>query len=708
MTSCNKPPAVEANFPLKVVLLVAATVWVFWPALHGDWLWDDDLDITANAITRSPGGLWSIWFVPGSQFDYYPIKASVQWVQWHLWGADTLGYHLTNVILHLAGALLVWGLLRKFGLKFAWLGGMLFAVHPANVESVAWIAELKNVLSLPPLLVAMIAWIDYGERGRRRDYLLALLFFFLALLCKTSVVMFPFVILLYAWWKQGKIGPADLKSSTPFFVISLGLGLLTVWLQLHPLIHEPSVEMGGLASRIACAGLSIAFYFSHFIWPLGLSPNYPKWAIDPPSPGQFLPWVILTGGIYACWRERTGWGRHGLLGLGFFLINLAPFLGLFGAFYMRLSWVMDHFLYLPMIGLIGLTMAGLSWLEQTLPRSGRPYGTGVIMVIMAGLAWESHGYAGKFVDQETLCLYTLERNPGSWVARNYLGLVYLHSNRIPLAMEQFDLAARANPKEAAASENNLGTALIVMGRFPEAMEKIQAALQLQPDSAEAHYNLAIVLGRLGRTSAEMAQYEEALRLNPRYAEAHNNLGALLLQAGHQPEALEEFQTALQLNPQLAEAHYNLGNYWYITGEITEAAEQYQQALRINPLLAEAHWKMGDLLMQVGRKREAIDQYQQGLELKPGDAEAHYKLGNALLWSENLLSAMDEFREALRIDPSMARAHNNLGIALVQSNRFPEAKSEFEAALKIDPHYADAQKNMARLQELRKNKPGPAK
>jgi hypothetical protein len=154
-------------------------------------------------MTQSPTGLWSIWFEPGSQLDYYPIKASVQWLQWHLWGMDTLGYHLTNVVLHILSALLVWRLLSKFGLRLAWLGGLIFAIHPVQVESVAWIAELKNTLSLPPFLLAMCAWIDYEERGKAKDYFLALGLFLVAMLCKLTVVLFPLVILLYAWWRRG-------------------------------------------------------------------------------------------------------------------------------------------------------------------------------------------------------------------------------------------------------------------------------------------------------------------------------------------------------------------------------------------------------------------------------------------------------------------------------------------------------------------------
>jgi hypothetical protein len=165
---------------LRAVLIVSAAFWVFAPSLHGDWLMDDDFYVTQNALLNDPARLWKIWFAPGSLIEYYPIEATVQSIQWHFWRMDTLGYHLTSLILHIASALLVWRLLSKFGLRLAWLGGFLFAIHPVTVESVAWISELKNTLSLPFFLLSVCSWIAYSEHGRSRDYLLALGLFIVA------------------------------------------------------------------------------------------------------------------------------------------------------------------------------------------------------------------------------------------------------------------------------------------------------------------------------------------------------------------------------------------------------------------------------------------------------------------------------------------------------------------------------------------------
>jgi len=511
---------------LRALLIVAAGLWVFAPALHGGWLMDDDLYLTQNALLNDPARLWKIWFAPGSLIEYYPIEASAQAVQWRLWHLDTLGYHLTNLVLHLLSALLVWRLLGKFGLRLAWLGGLLFAVHPAVVESVAWISELKNTLSLPFFLLSMCAWIDYEERGRSRDYVLALGLFFVAMLCKVSMALFPLVILLYAWWKRDRIGWSDLKAAAPFFAISLALGLTTIlagdWFRVAHLQSADAPRIGGFLARLALAGLSISFYFSKCVWPMEMLPIYPKWPIDPRALIPFLPWPVLAGVIGWLWSRRAGWGRHALLGLGFFLINLAPFIGLISVSYMGFTWVMDHFLYLPLIGLIGLAIAALEDIEGRISGSMRPWPAGMTAVALALLAWESHDYAGVFAGPEKLWTYTVERNPTSWLAHN-----------------------------------NLGNVLLETGRAREAIEHYEESLQFNPEGIEANNNLGLALYRTGRTEEAIDHYEQALKFNPHFALAHTNLANALAQTGRVQEAIDHYEQALLANPHDSDARAGL-------------------------------------------------------------------------------------------------------------------------------------------------------
>jgi len=434
---------------LRALLIVAAGFWVFAPALRGDWLMDDDLYLTQNVLLNDPARLWKIWFSPGALIEYYPLEATAQAIQWHLWHMDTLGYHLTNLILHVVGGLLVWRLLSKFGLRLAWLGGFLFVIHPAVVESVAWISELKNTLSLPPFLLAMGCWIDYEENGRSRDYFLALGLFFVAMLCKISMALFPLVILLYAWWKGGRIGWRDLAAAGPFLVVSLALVFTSILAGdrfREALLQSPNgPDIGGLASRLALAGQSVSFYFWKSVCPTAMLPSYPKWPVNPSSPVSFLPWPILAGLIGWFWIRRASWGRHALLGFGFFLINLAPFLGFISVTYMTFTWVMDHLLYLPLIGLIGLAVAGLEKIERRISGSMRPALAWITATALVLLAWESREYSRQFAGPEKLWTYTIERDPTSWLARNNLGNVLMETGRVPEAIDEYRRALQLNP-----------------------------------------------------------------------------------------------------------------------------------------------------------------------------------------------------------------------------------------------------------------------
>jgi hypothetical protein len=488
-----KPKAFDWKRLFQVLLIVAAGLWIYWPALHGNWLWDDDFLIEHNDLIQDPDGLRHVWFSPSDLIDYFPLTVSLEWLEWQFWPDDTFCYHLTNVILHVSSALLVWHLLSKLGLRLAWLGGLLFTIHPVMVESVAWIAELKNTLSMPFFLLSMCAWIDYDRREKSEYYFLSLFLFLTAMLCKTTMVMFPVIILLYAWWKRGRIGWNDLKYSAPFFAISLALSLAVI-AYLRYGVGQEFIPLGGFFSRMACAGLSIAFYFSKCFLPVELLPIYPQWNIDPPSPVQFLPWPVLGGAIYWLWTKCSKsepWARHVLFGLGFFLINLAPFVGFRVISFMRFTWVMDHFLYLPIIGLLGLAVAALGQLEERLSATTRPYAIGGIAVAMILLTIGSHRYAKIFINSKTQWTYTIQHSPGAWPAYNNLGNVLSDTGQQQEAMEQYKKALILNPNYPEA-HNNLGIIFARMGRLPEAIDQFEQALKLCPTLESAQDNLAKV------------------------------------------------------------------------------------------------------------------------------------------------------------------------------------------------------------------------
>jgi Flp pilus assembly protein TadD len=443
---------------------------------------------------------------------------------------------------------------------------------------------------------------------------------------------FPLLILLYAWWKRGRINFGDLKASAPFFAISLLLGAINIlagawYAQLHA--SYPSMEGSrDLLSRVALAGTALAFYFAKFFWTGNVLPLYPQWPVEPLTFFEFLPWLVL-GGAWSClWCRRDGWGRPVFLGLGFFLIFIAPFLGFITVSYMKFTWVMDHFLYLPAIGLTGLVVAAVGDVDARLSLSLRPLLRGLVTVLLTLLAFQAHAYSGAYVDELTLWNYTLESTPGSWAAR----------------VSQAD-------------------ALVVAGKYPEAIRQYEIVLALRPDDADIHYSLALALARAKQMPEAIREFEETLRLNPDFAGGHNNLGFALAQMGRIPEAILQYEIARSLRPSDAEIHSNLAVALTRSGQMSEAAKEFEEALKLKPNDPNACNNLGFVLTRLGRLPEAIDQFQ----------------------------------AALQISPSYVAARDNLGLALAQTGRVAEAIEQFQQALQINPDDVVARQNLARLQ-----------
>ncbi len=570
---------------LGIAAIILAVFWVYSPAIHGDWLWDDDWYITTQPLVRDLHGLWKFWFAPGSWTEYYPIEETLLWIEWHLFGLDTLGYHLVTIFLHALNALLVWRLLARFGLRWAWFGGFIFAVHPAAVDSVAWIAETKNTLSTLPCLLAMIAWVDYENGRKPRDYAMALAYFTLAMLCKIAVAPLPFVFLLYAWWKRRRIGWRDVTAVAPFLFVAVVLTVISqtageIYVQ-HPGRAPDVLPHLDVASRIALTGQSLGVFFAHFVWPVDLLPNYPQWTIGAPSPLAYLPCLAVAGVFVVLWLRRASWGAAALLALGSFVLFLAPFTGLVEVSYMDFTWVMDHYLYLAMIGPIGLVVAALASIEDRLPATWRVAVLGAATLIGTLLAFQAHAYAAAFSDEATLWGYTVEHNPGDWLAQDNLGKALLLLNQPEDALTHLGIALQLRPGRAA-THLNYGRALAATGRLDESLAQFDAALALHPDDPEVYNQEGVAYIQANRPADAVAPLEHAIQLRPHYAIGLENLGIALALCGHLDEAVDRFHASLDANPNDPATHVNLGRALRQLGRNAEADAQFHQALQLDP------------------------------------------------------------------------------------------------------------------------------
>jgi len=579
---------------LLALLLVISTFVAYQPVWRAGFIWDDDDHLTANPAMTAPHGLRMIWSSLAVS-RYYPLTLTTFWIQRRVWGLNPLPYHLVNVALHAINGVLVYFVLRRLRIPAAWLAAMLWVLHPVNVESVAWVTELKNAQSGVFFFLALLCFLQGNAAPQRRWYVMSLVCGLAALVSKPSTVVLPLVLLLCVWWQRGSWRRADILRIAPFFILALGMSALTVIEQRGQVLKAGTTEWSlGIPERLVIAGKAIWFYAVKVVWPMHLTFIYPRWEVDTTHPASWVPLAGVVAVGVVLWRHRSlPWCRAAMFGGGFFIVALAPVLGFFDVFYFHYSFVADHFQYLASIGLAALVASAGTVMCGRAPRWAKPFGpvaAAVALLALGALTWKQ---ARIYQDAQTVWQDTIAKNPKCWMAHLHIGLYQLG-----------------------------------LGNAREAMGQDKLALRLKPDYAEAHNNLAIVLARMGKLQEAIEQWEQALQLKPNFAEAHNNLGAALMRQGRPQEAIGHYEQALRLKPDYAEAHNNLGNALFRLGEVQEAIEHWQQALRIKPDYADAHYNLGIALEQTGKIQEAIQHYEQALRIQPDFVQAQSNLARA--------------------------------------------------------------------------------
>lgn len=630
-TAQTPPPSPAAPAPVKAspaekpdwqrtllfaAVIVFAGLFVASPAFHGTWLWDDDQEITANGALTSPAGLKEIW-KGNVGADYLPLKTTILWIEWQIWQYDNTCYHIINSIWHVINALLVWRLFSLLRIRWAWIGGLLFAIHPILVESVAWVSEQKNTISLIFMLLSAILYIKYYEGGKTGNLVGSLVLFVAALLSKSAVIMLPFCFVLYAWWRDDKFEARDLLmlaavggvmlaalglgmtfskvdgmymikyslpgaaaaalfgwlwsmkkgpnwkyvynfalTTLPYFIIVVLIAVVTVHFQYKNAIGAEIIPVGGYASRTVIAGCAVFFYLWKCIWPFDLIPIYPRWEVpESPALWMYLPWVAFAGLVCLFWYYRKTWGRHVIFGLGFFFGFLVPVLGFVTMSYMRITWVADHFVYISVIGIIGLVVAGAAALYEKISPRGKPWAMGAGMAALFLLSLNANLYSDIFLNETNMWRYTLSKNPNAWQAHSRYGKVLLDGGNRDAAFYHIQQSNRLRP-DLAETNNNMGVLLLQKGRSPEALPYFKRAVELMPIGAFL-VNYANALTQVGQGAEAAQYYEKLLRTEANNPVLLTNYGVALLQANRREEAVTALKRALEINPNLADARRNL-------------------------------------------------------------------------------------------------------------------------------------------------------
>jgi protein O-mannosyl-transferase len=650
---------------LFALLLVAATFLAYQPVWRAGFVWDDDRFLTGNPLIKASDGLYRFWCTSEAP-DYFPMTSTTLWLEWRLWGEHALGYHLVNVLLHAMSALVWWRILGLLKLPGARIAALIFALHPVNVESVAWITERKNTLAMFFYAWTLLWYLRFEDTGLRRYYWLGAGAFALALLSKTAVVPLPLVLLGLAAWRRGRVDRRDLGRSLLFFGIAALLGGITVWFQYHSNIGPAVVRADSFWARLAGAGWAVWFYLYKALWPLNLIFVYPKWQVDPTNALAYAPVILLVAVFVLCWLYRRSWGRAIGFGLGYFVVMLLPILGFLDIYFMRFSLVADHWQYFALMGPIVLVAAGAAMTLQGVAK-GRAWLVateyGAILLVLGLLTWRQ---SASYQDLETLWQASLRGNPNSFMVHN-----------------------------------NLGLARLQQGQTDQAIAHFQKALSLESGFADAHNNLGLALLQRGQADEAIAQFQAALKSQPARAELHNNLAVAFLRRGQASEAASQLRMALQGQPDYLDARYNLGMALGASGLIEEAITELQKVVESQPGNAQAWDRLGGFLLRQGRPDEAVLRYQQALIFEPGNAVVL----NNLAWIlstcprasiRNGEKAVELARQAEQFsggrNPSVLET---LAAAYAELGRYPEALATATRALEL----AAAQTNRAETKSL---------
>ncbi len=560
------------------LLLIAFVFIAYTQVFRAGFIWDDESHLTQNPCVVGPLGFKEIWIT--TQAVYYPLVLTAFWALHKFFGLNPLPYHLLNILLHAASAILLWRVLQVIRVRGAWLGAALWALHPVMVQSVGWVTELKNTQSCVFYLLSILfflKWEDQGAAvssspqrriGDRRSlvFALSLLFFLLATLSKPSVVMLPFVLALCVWWMRGKIRWRDTLALAPFALISVVASAWTIWEQkFHAGAVGPDWEQT-FPERLIIAGKAIWFYLGKLLWPHPLIFIYPRWDVDSSKVVAYLPLLAAIAGLVALWFIHAKWGRALFFAASYYVISLFPVLGFFSVYFFRYSFVSDHFQYLASMGPLALTGAGIATLlgrfcqtpdhfvshPDTVPRSGstiaRPRWRlvlsgglcGIFLVSLGFLTWRQ---TAEYRDPFALYRAALQENPGCWMAHY-----------------------------------NLGVVLSEQGEADQAIDHYRRAVDLRPDYAKAHYNLGRLLVEHGQLADAIAHCEKAAALNPADADAQNNLGVTLFGIGRADDAIAHYRKALEISPENVAALSNLA--WLLATSSDPSLRNGSEAVRL--------------------------------------------------------------------------------------------------------------------------------
>jgi tetratricopeptide (TPR) repeat protein len=653
----------QVLFLISIVLIVS-TLIAYEQVRYNDFVGYDDYSyVTENPnVTNGISGDSIIWaFTTGYCNNWHPLTWLSHMLDYQLFGLNPAGHHITNLLFHIANTLLLfWVLKRMTGVIWqSAFAAAVFALHPLHVESVAWAAERKDVLSGFFWLLTIAAYTRYAERPSIIRYLPVVLAFCLGLLSKPMVVTLPFVLLLLDWWPLGRKHWSRLiAEKIPLFALAAASSLVTY------IVQQQTGAMAGtdllpVTVRATNALVSYISYIGKTIYPSGLAVFYPhplKLQIRQPIASAVMLAVISIIVIYLGRRRR-----YLTVGWLWYLGTLVPVIGLVQV---GLQAMADRYTYLPLIGIFIM----VSWGAADLTAKWR-YRDAVLritaIVILAALLICTRTQIHYWQNSLTLFGHALDVTKDNQVMQTNYGNALLENGQLEESVTHFKEALRLRPEDFEANYN-LGLAFLELGKFDEAIACFTESLKTGDKQYKVHSDLGSAYAEKGEFDMAIGHYNEALRLKPDYVKAINNLGSVLKKQGKIDEAIKQWERALQLQPDFANPHYNLGVTMAEQGKYEDAVNHLNEALRARPGWAEAHYKLGGVYARQGKIKQAAEQFAEALRLDPDYVEARVSLARSLLELGQVLPAIGHYYKILQLEPDNIDALNNISWFLATS------------------------------------------
>jgi tetratricopeptide (TPR) repeat protein len=683
--------------------LALSTLTVFWHVRDFDFVGYDDNayvfenqhvlhGLTFDGIIRA--------FTSYDASNWHPLTWLSLMLDIQLFGPNPGWMHFVNLLLHIANTLLLFAVLKKMtgSLWPSAFAAAAFALHPMHVESVAWIAERKDVLSTFFLLLTLIAYVGYVKRRGIVRYLLALLLFSFGLMAKPMLVTLPFILVLLDYWPLERFSASITKQSKlkilyqliiekiPFFALAAASSVVTFFAQRAG-GSVVDIKMLALGDRVGNAFLSYFRYIGKMVWPKNMAAFYPF--IE--NPNLFWQAAICILALAAISILVIRFARNrGYLPVGWFWFigTLVPVIGFVQVGGQAFA---DRYTYIPYIGLFIMIAWGVSELLSKWRYQKLALGIAAAIVLTAfGIC--SRIQVNYWKNNEALFSHAINVTQNNYIAQSNLAVTYSDLGRWQDAIECYKQAVRVKPNYPDA-QYNLGIAYGNLMRYQEAIEAFKQAIRIRPDFADAYNNLGVAYTALGRYHEAAEAYEHVIKIKPDYVEAYYNLSNSCISLGRYPEAADALRNAIRIKADNANTYYRLGTIYDSLSSWQDSVESYRQAIKIDPNYIEAYNNLGCAYDKLGRYQDAVETYKQAVEIKPDFVEAYCNLGSVYDKLGRYQDEIEACQQAIRIKPDYANAHNNLGTAYFNLGRYQDAIESYKQAIKIKPDFAEAHYNL---------------